>query len=59
MGEFDVLEKMVIERRVCKFEDRFGDIVARSFNWDIVVFFEVDTGLLLGWIICDAKKLTL
>jgi hypothetical protein len=57
--EFDVLEEVIIERRVVEFEDRLGDIVAGGFDWDIIVLLEVDTGLLLGWVVCYAEKLSL
>jgi hypothetical protein len=57
--EFDVLEEMVIERRVGEFEDGLGDIVTRGFDWDIIVLLEVDTGLLLHWVVCYAEKLSL
>jgi hypothetical protein len=59
MCEIDVLEEMVIERRVGEFQDWLGDIVAGSFDWNIVVLLEVDTGLLFGWVISYAKQLSL
>jgi len=59
MCEIDVLEEMVIERRVGEFQDWLGDIVAGSFDWNIIVLLEVDTGLLLGWVISYAKQLSL
>jgi hypothetical protein len=59
MSKLDILDEMVIERRVRELENWFRDIVSRSFDGDIIVFLEVDTGLLLGWVICDAEKLTL
>jgi hypothetical protein len=59
MCEFDVLEEVVIERRVGEFEDGLGDIVSGGFDWDIIVLLEVDTGLLLGWVVCYAEKLSL
>jgi hypothetical protein len=57
--EFDILEEVVIEGRVGEFEDRLGDVVAGGFHWDIIVLLEVNTGLLLGWVVCHAEKLSL
>jgi hypothetical protein len=57
--EINVLEEMIIERRIGEFEDRFGNIMARGFDGDIIVLFEVDTGLLLGWVVSYAEKLSL
>ncbi len=59
MCEIDVLKEMVIERRVGEFQNWLGDIVAGSFDWNIVVLLEVDAGLLLGWVISYAKQLSL
>lgn len=59
MGELDVLEEVIIERRVGELEDWLWDIVAGSFNWDIIVFLEVDTGLLLAWVVSDTEELAL
>ncbi len=59
MREIDILQEMVIERRVGEFQDWLGDIVAGSFDWNIVILLEVDTGLLLGWVISYAKQLSL
>ncbi len=50
---------MIIEGRVSEFEDGLGDIVTRGFDWNIVVLLEVDTGLLLGWVVSYAEELTL
>jgi hypothetical protein len=57
--EIDVLEEMVIERRVGELEDGFGDIVAGGFDGNIIVLLEVDAGLLLGWVVSYAEKLSL
>jgi hypothetical protein len=59
MCEIDVLEQVVIERRVSEFQYWLGDIVAGSFDRNIVVLLEVDTSLLLGWVISYAKQLSL
>lgn len=59
MCELDVLEEMIIERRIGEFEDRLGYIVAGGFDGDIIVLLEVDTGLLLGWVVSYAEKLSL
>jgi hypothetical protein len=59
MCEIDVLEEMVIERRVGEFQDWLGDVVAGSFDRNIVILLEVDTCLLLGWVISYAKQLSL
>jgi hypothetical protein len=55
MGKLDVANEMVIQRWVGELEDWLGDIVSGSLNWDIIVFLEVDTSLLLGWVIGDTK----
>jgi hypothetical protein len=59
VGKFDVLDEMVIEGRVGELEDWLWNIVSRSLNWDIIVLLEVDTGLLLGWIVCNTEKFAL
>lgn len=59
MGKVNIAEKMVVKRWVGKLQDRLWDIVTRCFDWDIIVFLEVDTGLLLGWVICDTEELAL
>ena len=59
MCEFDILEEMVIEGRVGEFEDGFGDVMTGGFDWDVIVLLEVDAGLLLGWVVCHAEKLSL
>ena len=59
MGEFDILDQVVIERRVGELENWLWDIVSGSLNWDVIVLLEVDTGLLLSWVICNTEKLTL
>jgi hypothetical protein len=50
---------MVIEGRVGEFEDWLGNIVTGGLNGNIVVLLEVDTSLLLGWVIGYAEKLSL
>lgn len=47
---------MFIERGSGKFENRFGNIIFRSFNWDVVVFFEVDVSVLFGWIVGSIEE---
>ena len=59
MGKLDVLDEMVVERWVGELEDWLGHIVAGGFNWDIIVLLEVDTGLLLGWVVSYAEELSL
>jgi hypothetical protein len=59
MGELNVLQQVVIKWWVSELEDGLRDIVSRGFHWDIIVFLEVNTGLLLGRIIHDTKELTL
>jgi len=58
-GELDVCDEMVIQRRVAELGNGFGDILSRSFNGDIIVFFEVDTALLLGRVLGNAEEFTL
>jgi hypothetical protein len=57
--KLDVLNEVVVEGRIRELENGLGDIVSGGFDWDIVILLEVDTGLLLGWVICHAEKLTL
>jgi hypothetical protein len=59
VSELDVFEEMVVERRVCELEDRLGDIVTRGFDGDVIILLEVDTSLLLGWVVCHAEKFSL
>ena len=59
MSEFDVLDQVVIERRVGELENWLWNIVSRSFNWDIIVLLEVDTSLLFGWVVLNTEELTL
>jgi hypothetical protein len=59
MGELDILNQVVIERRVGELENWLWNIVSRSFNWDIIVLLEVDTGLLFGWVVLNTEELTL
>ena len=59
VGEFDVADKMVVQGRVGELEDWLGDIVSGSLNWDIIVLLEVDTSLLLGWVVGDTEELAL
>jgi len=59
MCQLDVLQQMIIEGRVGEFEDRLGNIVTGSLNGDVVVLLEVDTGLLLGWVVSYAEELSL
>jgi hypothetical protein len=59
VGQLDILEQVIIERRVGELENWLRDIVSRSLDGDIIVLLEVDTGLLLGWVICNTEKLTL
>jgi hypothetical protein len=59
MSKLNVANEMVVQWWVGELEDWLWDIVSGSLDWDIVVLLEVDTSLLLGWVIGNAKELTL
>jgi len=59
VSKLNVANEMVVQWWVGELEDWLWDIVSGSLDWDIVVLLEVDTSLLLGWVIGDAKELTL
>lgn len=59
VGKLDILEQVVIERRVGELEDWLWDIVSGSLDWDIIILLEVDTGLLFGWVVCNTEELAL
>jgi hypothetical protein len=59
VGEFDVADEMVIKGRVGELEDWLGHIVSGGLNWDIIVLLEVDTSLLLGWVVGNTEELAL
>lgn len=59
VGQVDVAEEMVVQGRVGELEDWLGDIVSGSLDWDIIVLLEVDTSLLLGWVVGDTEELAL
>jgi hypothetical protein len=59
MGELDVHQEMVIKGGVGELEDGLWNIMAGSLDWNIVVLLEVDTGLLLAWVIGDTEELAL
>jgi hypothetical protein len=52
-------DQVVIERGVGESVNGLGDILTGSFNGDIVVVGEVDTGLLLGGVVGDTEKFAL
>jgi len=57
--ELNVCNEMVIQRGVAELGNGLGDILSRSFNGDVIVLFEVDTGLLLGRVLGNAEEFTL
>jgi hypothetical protein len=59
VSKFDVLEEMVIKGRVGEREDWLWDVLTGGLDWDIIVLLEVDTGLLLAWVVCYTEKLAL
>lgn len=59
MGKLDVANEMIIERWVGELGDWLWYIVTRCLDWDVVVLLEVDTSLLLSWVIEDTKELAL
>ena len=50
---------MVVKRWVGELENGLGNIVARGLNGNVVVFLEVDAGLLLGRVINYTEELAL
>jgi hypothetical protein len=59
MSKLDIAEKMIIQRRIRELGCGLRNIMSRSFNWDIIVLLEIDTSLLLGWIVDNAKEFPL
>ena len=56
--QLDVQEQVRIQRRVRELVDRFGHLVSRGFNRDVVVLLKVDSGLLLGRVVRNTEQLT-
>jgi hypothetical protein len=50
---------MVVKRGVRETCDGLGDALPGSFNGNVIVFLEVDTGLLLGGVVGDTEELAL
>jgi hypothetical protein len=59
VGKLDIFDQVVVERRVGEFENGLWNIVPGSLNGNVIVLLEVDTGLLLGWVVCNTEELTL
>ena len=59
VSKLDVADQVVIQRWVGEGENWLWNVGSGSLDWDIVVLLEVDTSLLLGWVVLDAEKLTL
>jgi hypothetical protein len=59
MSELDVTKEMIIQRRVGELGCGFWDVMSGGFYRNIIVLLEVDTSLLLGWVVNDAKEFTL
>jgi hypothetical protein len=59
MSELDVTKEMIIQGRVRELGCGLWDVVSRGFDRNIIVLLEVDTSLLLGWVVNDTKKFTL
>lgn len=59
MSQLNVAAEVFVQRGGGELEHGLRDIVARRLNGDIVVLLEVDTGMLLGRIVCCAKEITL
>lgn len=57
--ESDVIQKNGIKRWAGESVDRFGDAGTGGFDGNIVVFFEIDTGVLLRWVSGVTVKLFL
>jgi hypothetical protein len=47
---------MLIKWRFCERSNWFRHMLARSLDWDLVVFLEVDAGLLLERVVCHTEK---
>ena len=59
VSKLDVADQVVIQRWVGEGENWLWDVGSGSLDWDIVVLLEVDTSLLLGWVVLDAEEFTL
>ena len=59
MGQLNIANEMLIQRRIAKREDGLRNIVARSFDGNVIVLLKIDARVLLGRIIGSAKQLTL
>ena len=59
MGELDVSDQVLIQRRVGEVVDSLGHILAGGFDGNVVILLEVDSSVLLGWIIRRAEQLAL
>ena len=57
--ELNVGDQMIIERRYCESVDGLWDITSSCLDWDIIVVVEVDTSLLLAWIVWNTVQLAL
>ncbi len=59
VSKLDVADQVVIQRWVGEGVDWLWDIGSGSLDRDVIILLEVDTGLLLCWVINDTEKLTL
>jgi len=59
MSELDVTKEMIIQGRVGELGCGLWDVMSRGFDRDIIVLLEVDTSLLLSWVVNDTKEFTL
>jgi len=59
VGELDVSDQVLIQRRVGEVVDSLGHILAGGFDGNVVILLEVDSSVLLGWIIRRAEQLAL
>jgi hypothetical protein len=59
MSKLNVADQMVVKRWVGESEDWLRNVGTRSLDWNVIVFFEIDTSLLLGWVILDTEEFAL
>jgi hypothetical protein len=60
VSKLDIAEKVVIQWWIGELENWLWDIMSRGLDWNIIVFLEVNTGLLLCWVgVSDTKEFAL
>lgn len=59
MGQLDVTAEMLVKGRCAEVVNSLGYIATRGLDRDVIVLLEVDTGLLFGRVVDNAKQFTL